>query len=322
MTIHEKKYHNDYVNKKILYLSALLVAVLIVPNVKASGSQAKVVLGDTTQNYSLPPTTSGPGFILPNSPFYFLDKLKQKIRINLAINSEERAQVYADIAGERFAEARFMLLAHNNDLAEATLEDMRSNTKNAAIQLQDAMLRGVNVQQTAKKINDSIKEQQKALDVLESQATAGEMKAVVTVTQATLADAKGIVDEGLAKADLDNEVRYDMARATERSLSQTEDDATQLQADLQALQQQAIDAAKNNQTNREDALKTAIAQKDQQLKAAEIAAILAESKKQEALLQLQGNATAQAADIVKKTQEVARTVELTQQANVIGSSKN
>src|SRR5205823_5131147 len=128
------------------------------------------VLGESTKPIIMSPTAEGPGLILPDSPFYFLDKLKQNFRLLIAFGPARKASVYASIAGERFAEFRFELAKNNPSASDVALQGLRENTRKAASELAQAQFSGLNVDDLARKINTSIKEHQRALDNAENQA--------------------------------------------------------------------------------------------------------------------------------------------------------
>ena len=226
----------------------------------------KGVLGLSTDHLSIPPTVEGPGFFLPDSHFYFLDTLKQHIRLTLAFTPAMKAQVYASIAGERLAELRFELAKNNTAAAEIALNGVRDNTKAAALALDDARLAGENVENEAGNINRQIKEHLLILDTLEAQAT-GEMKAAVAYTTTTMADAKAVVEDGMKKDLIASEVRDDISREVAKKLMTTATSAEELQADLAMLQEEATSGAQKALPSRSDAIQKVIGEDTRALSA-------------------------------------------------------
>lgn len=266
------------------------------------------VLGLATTQIELPPTSEGPGYILPDSPFYFLDLIKQQVRILFAFTPLQKAQVYNSIAGERIAEFRFEVAKGNLDASLTALQGLRDNTRNAAKEMEQAKFAGDNVQPIAELLNRTIAEHQKILDVAE-QETDGELKAEVGVAQTALSDAKGVAEEGLPTDELANAVQDDLVRDAARFATNTTDAATQLKISLDLLQQQATIAAKENLAAREAALQQAITEKNKALEAVEQANLNQEKEKTNLSESLQAQAAAEAQEVVNKASSVASTVQ-------------
>lgn len=237
--------------------AALIFVIMWLLCATPSFAATQDVLGLATSNLSIPPTVEGPGFLLPDSPFYFLDGWKQQVRLFFAFGPEAKAIVYNSVAGERLAELRFMLLKHNAKGAEIALDGLRENSKNAAESLNQAHLMGQNVNETARTLNTSLKERLTTLDGLERQAK-GEMQAAVHLVTATLVDAKSVVEDSLPVGDLAGEVQYDADRVVFQNLSVAQTTAEQLKTALNELQKQASDAAAKSQINRAQALQNAV----------------------------------------------------------------
>lgn len=290
-----------------VFLSLAFTSLVIFSFVgKASANHKAQILGDSTTSadLSIPPTTEGPGLILPDSPLFFLDRLKQDFRLLLAFTPETKAKIYKDIAGERTAELRFMLAKNNLDAAKVALDGVASNLKNAAAQVNQAKLTGRNVDILAKTINDDIKAKQETLDILENQAT-GEVKTQVTSAQESLLKAKVEVEDALPEQELKNEIISDLRRKAERKVDEASDSARELQRDLDELNREASGAAKNSLNVREKAIKKAIKEKNEALKKVEEKLLETEQKKQEKLLEVQGKVSEQAKEAIKKAQEAA-----------------
>lgn len=169
-------------------------------------------------NAQIPPTAEGPGLILPNSPFFFLDEIKQNLRIILAVRPQDKAEVYNSIAGERIAELRFMLAKDNKKGIEIALKGISENTKASADNLSDAQFRGHNVEKLAEMINVDIKRRQEALDVLLSQAT-GELKTMVLGTQTSIYDSKTKVVNAFSPSQKEIEMKNDIKKQTSTTVN-------------------------------------------------------------------------------------------------------
>ncbi len=171
------------------------------------------VLGTSSQdtNPQIPATSEGPGFILPDSPLFFLDQTKQIIRLALAFTPQAKAKVHATIAGERFAELRFMLDRNNEQGIETDLLGISQNMEGAAENIHDARLSGAEISQLAKSLNDNIKAKQRVLDGLSLQ-TNGQLRSWSLAVADSLALAKAEVEKALPPDLAANEMRDDATR--------------------------------------------------------------------------------------------------------------
>lgn len=197
--------HNNYVIRKLV-LSFLFFALIVGVFPSHSYSAAQ-----------LPPTAEGPGFILPNSPLFFLDKVKQDLRIALALTPSDKAKVYNSIAGERYAELRYMIAKDSKDGIQIALSGVSDNLNKAAESLSQAQFDGVNVETLSENINNDIKRRQEGLDILLSQSQ-GDLKTAVLGTQTSIYDSKTKVVNGLAPDKKENELKSDQQRQTESNI--------------------------------------------------------------------------------------------------------
>lgn len=164
-----------------------------------------------SSNPQIPPTAEGPGFILPDSPFFFLDELKQAVRITFALTPEAKASVHAQIAGERLAELRFMLDRDNSEGIEKDLLGISQNLRESAKDVKDAKLLGHDVKILAKSINDDIKAKQAIFDKLSKESNAP-LKSWAFAVADSLASAKATVEEALPADLAANEIKDDAQR--------------------------------------------------------------------------------------------------------------
>ena len=166
------------------------------------------VLGASTSPSSLqmPPTVEGPGFILPDSPLFFMDQMKQNFRLFLAFTPEQKAKVRTNVAAERLAELRLMLAKNNERGIKIALDGVAENYKEASNNLNEAELSGKDISDLAKKINDDIKLKRQSLDLLEDQST-GELYARIKATQVSIDEAKVQIEDKLPEEELEKEVK-------------------------------------------------------------------------------------------------------------------
>lgn len=196
------------------FLSIALTLLVVRPTFAHHQQQVlgiATVSADTLQNLQIPLTSQGPGLILPDSPLYFLDQLKQEFRLLLAFTPEAKAKVHVSIAGERMAELRFMVQRNNKRGIETDLQGIQDNLLMASNNLLDAQLAGKDTKDLAKTLNTTIKEKQQVLDLMESQAT-GDTKTRVKAAANSLTTAKVQVEDALPEQELANEIRDDLQR--------------------------------------------------------------------------------------------------------------
>lgn len=204
LTFCEKHDHNKGV-KKYKVLGSSLIAILVFISV------VSVAFAQETSKIEMPPTNGGPGFVLPNSPLFFLDQLKQDIRVSFSLTAEQRARTYMQIANERLAEFRIMLAKNEPIGARVALDGVYDNFQLASEELDNARYSGRNVSKTAKEMANLIREHQKALDVVELQAV-GVLKKQVAVAQESLILSKNTIEKSLESKDMAEESRYDYFR--------------------------------------------------------------------------------------------------------------
>jgi hypothetical protein len=212
LTNTKKRIIINNVRKLLIFLLSFSLAsvIVVLSSNSVFANHKEDVLGVvSTPTLSIPPTAGGPGLILPNSPLFFLDRLKQEFRLFLAFAPEQKAKVHNAVAGERLAELQIMLVKDNIAGIRTALQGISDNFKAASKDLDNAKLTGRNISLLAKEINDSIKEKQKSLSVLEKQAT-GEIKAQVVATKEALKITKVNVEENLPADLLTNETIDDL----------------------------------------------------------------------------------------------------------------
>lgn len=291
-----------------IFCSVLLFSSTLTPAL----ANYKEVLGVATssgQTPNIPATSEGPGFILPDSPFFFLDEIKQNLRLALAFNPSDKAKIHAEIAGERMAELRFMLARNNASGIQTDLASIAENLKAASDDVAQVKLSGQNTAELAKTINDDIKSKQKTLDQLAvATSSNAELKSQVTSTATSLTVAKVKVEDALPENELENEIEDDITRKIILDAQDSSSSATSLKKSIEVLTEQASDAAKEALGNREDALKHAIEKQDEQLKKKAEVEMEAEKTKQQTILKLQEDAAQEAEKSLESAQKAAQSV--------------
>jgi len=264
------------------------------------------VLGDTTVSSQLvfPPVTSGQGFILPDSPLFFLDQFSQQVKLLFAFSSEQRAKVRAQIAGERLAELRIMLERQNPEGINTALSQLTKEVGFAAKDLSDAAAQGANVKLLAKQINEDIKFQRKLLNIVADQ-TSGVLRRQLKTARQALKEAKVEVEDELPEDELENEIEEGLADEVKNEVEDASESAKTVERALSELQKEANKARAKALRRREEAIEKAIEARDEALKKIEEKLLEAEEKKQEKLLKVQEKAAEKAREAVQKAQEAA-----------------
>lgn len=236
----------------------MVSAVVSLSSNSAFANHQEDVLGvASAQTLSIPPTAEGPGLVLPNSPLFFLDLIKQEFRLLLAFTPEQKAKIHNAVAGERLAELQIMLAKNNVPGIRVALQGVSDNLKAASQDIDNAKLTGRNINLLAKEINDSIKEKQKSLSVLEGQS-AGEIKAQVMAARESLKVSKVKAEENLPADLLINETIDDLNQEIGDNVNKAKVSAVGINRAIDVLTRLASEAAVKNQPARQEALLHAI----------------------------------------------------------------
>src|ERR1035437_4242316 len=81
-----ERYHYNCVRKFLIFLLSvsLTSAIVVLSSGIVFADHQQDVLGVASAPVlSIPPTSDGPGLILPDSPLFFLDQIKQEVRLFL-----------------------------------------------------------------------------------------------------------------------------------------------------------------------------------------------------------------------------------------------
>ncbi len=279
------------------------VLVWVAPKPAFSHHQERV-LGDSTSSPQIvfPPVTAGAGFILPDSPLFFLDEMFQEVRMLLAFTPEKRAKTRALIAGERLAELRIMFARNNSDGVTIALSKLTEQISSMSTNLSDAASSGKNLSVLAKEINEEIKTQRKVLGILENQ-TDGVLKLQLKVARKALKIAKVKIEDELAENELENEIEDDVDDEIEEAVEEASGSAKKLDHAIDVLSRLASEAAVKQQTRREEALRHAIEVKNEAFKKQQERKLEEESKKHKKIIEAQKKAHEKAREAIEKAQK-------------------
>lgn len=270
----------------------------------ASAHHKVRVLGDSTSASQMvfPPVTAGPGFLLPDSPFFFLDLFKQRIRLLFSFNPQERARIHAAVAGERLAELRVMFEQNNNQGISIGLLELAKETDLASANISNAAALGTDVKILAKDLNNTFKLHQKILDALIDQ-TKGSLKLQLKAAKLALKQAKAEVEDELPEDELENEIEDNLEDEIEDEVEEASESGRRLEHAIDVLHRLASEAARRNQGKREEALRHAIEVKNEALRKQQEKFLEEEIKKQKKLFHVKEKAAKEALEAIKKAQE-------------------
>ncbi len=294
------------------FLSILVILSLLSLSISSvlAHEYKKEVLGDTVDasDISVPPVTAGPGFLLPDSPFYFLDKTIQKIKLSLISSPDKKAEIHNLIARERLAELRIMMAKNNKQAITRTLSELSLEQASAARVLKIAASEGKNVKKLASFLNNSFKEQKKFLDAISDQST-GALRLQIKAVEEDLKLAKLDVEDELPEDELLNEIEDTMEEELEEHVGKVAESADGLSHSVDVLTKLASVAAAKDQNKRTEVLKQAIEQKNESIRRQEELRLTQERKKQERLYILRKETIEQARETVEAAEHTAKKFE-------------
>ncbi|MBI4084824.1 MAG: hypothetical protein HY431_02860 [Candidatus Levybacteria bacterium] len=178
----------------------LLVAVSAAP---VFANHVRDVLDDQTAagSVNFPPVASGPGYFLPDSPLYVIDKAFQSFRLVFAFTPERRVAMHNLILGERLAELRVMVERGNREAIQSTLNEIAYESEKISSDLADAAAQGKDVGTLAKNTNDLMKLYREILKTVALQADSS-LALQIESTRQTMLVAKIRVEDQLTEEEM------------------------------------------------------------------------------------------------------------------------
>lgn len=293
---------------------AFFTVILVLPKQIFSHHQASV-LGESTSSSQIlfPPITSGAGFILPDSPLFFLDKAFQKIRLLVAFTPERRAKVREQIAGERLAELRIMLARNNSHGIGVALSNLAEESGQMAATLADTAASGRDVKNLAKELNETIKTHRKILKILADQ-TDGVLRLQLETARESLKLAKLDIEDELPEEELETEIEEGLDDEIEELTEEAALSGGKLENAINVLERLVSEAAARQQARREEALKRAIEVKNEALRKQQERLLEEDEEKQGALLEAREKAIKDARDAIEISKEAVEKLREAQEA--------
>ncbi len=252
------------------FFSLILIVYVVFPKTVLASNREQVLGQDTASSIPLmSPTAEGPGLILPDSPLFILDELKQSLRLAFAITPEAKARVHAAIAGERLAELRYMLTRNNKHGIEIDLQGVSDNLEAAANALAQSQFSGHDVSKLAIAMNTDIKAKQKLLDELEAKS-GGELKFQIAVAQEKILSAKLTVEDVLPQDEARKELTEDLNKIIDRETDSIQYATDRLERgvdSLSSLTGQEVAGTSTSASNERQTLKHVVKSRLEQKKA-------------------------------------------------------
>ena len=189
-----------------------------------------------------PPVTSGAGLFLPDSPFYSLDKLYQKVKLGFAFTPEKRAEVRNQILGERMAELRVMYAKADRRGINLSLIELTEEARKAEADIKEAQALGIDVSVLAKNVNDNLRDYRMILSKVSEGATSDVSLSIEGASESLLAS-KIIVEDFLNTQDYEEAVNNDLEDELNTNVLGVSTRADKIEAKLNKLQKKASETA-------------------------------------------------------------------------------
>lgn len=231
--------------KSIPLLVLSLFAISIVP---ASAARDTEVLGAATQisEVVFPPITAGPGYILPSSPFYPVDKLYQSFRLALVFTPENRAQLHTEIAAERLAELRVETSRNNKKGVNIALTEVELESAAAANDLRDAAAQGKDVAQLARTIHQSLTDYRGVLNNVKAQVPDTAFEQQLAAAADVIRESRIVAEDAMLDSEIEHEVAANIANEVDEAVLGVADTTKRLEKKLGIYEKYASRAAERS----------------------------------------------------------------------------
>lgn len=229
-----------YLMGKILSFSILIIIFLLVSSRVSFATPQQEVLGYSSGSNSFPAVTAGAGFLLPDSPLYFADKVFQNLKLAAAFTSESKVTVQTQILGERMAELREMYSRKNNEGIVKALWELEKEAKNLAASVK-AVSNSDEAQLLAKKANDVLKDYRAILAAV-STSSSDELSLKLDSASHSLLVSKVEIEDFLTIADQEDAIASDLEMEVENAVLGTSTKAEKTEKKIQNLEKRATKA--------------------------------------------------------------------------------
>lgn len=235
-----------YLMRKISSLSIFIFIFLFASSRFVFASPQQEVLGYVSNSNSFPAVTAGTGFLLPDSPLYFVDKVFQSLKLAIALTPEKKTTVQTQILGERMAELREMYARKNNEGTAKALWEVEKEAKNLAESVRTAALQSDEAFVLAKKANDVLRDYRIVLAAASS-TSSEEFSLKLDSTNYSLLVSKVEIEDFLTIADQEDAIASDLEMEVENAVLGVSTKAEKLQLKISNLEKRASRAAQLEQ---------------------------------------------------------------------------
>ena len=203
--------------KFLVFLIFVFFSFFWVPS--ALAHHQGLVLGEATDptQIALPTVTQGAGLILPDSPFYFLDEAFQNLKLKLTLDPEKRAKLGLQIAGERLAELKIMLLRNNPAGIDVALSQLKKADDLTGKNLNETKALGKDVGKFSQEINEAVRSHQEVLEKMENQAQ-GSLRLKFKAAKEAVKESKLEIEDQLPEGILEKEIENGLKREIEEKV--------------------------------------------------------------------------------------------------------
>lgn len=219
----------------------ILIVILVLASSKVSyANPQQEVLGYSSGSNSFPTVTAGTGFLLPDNPFYFADKIFQGLKLTVALSPEAKTAVQTQILGERMAELREMYARKNSEGVVKALWELEKEANNLAQSVR-AVSDTENGKVLAKKANDVLRDYRVILAAASSTSSDG-LALKLESTSHSLLVSKLEVENFLTIADQEDAIASDLEMEVENAVLGASTKAEKTEKKIQKLEKRATKA--------------------------------------------------------------------------------
>ena len=219
----------------------VLIVILLLASSRASfATPQQEVLGYSSGENNFPVVTAGTGFLLPDSPLYFADKIFQGLKLAIALSPERKTTVQTQILGERMAELREMYARKNGEGIAKALWELEKEAKNLAASVK-AVSNSNEAQLLAKKANDVLRDYRVILAAA-STSSSDELSLKLDSASHSLLVSKVEIEDFLTIADQEDAIASDLEMEVENAVLGTSTKAEKTEKKIQNLEKRATKA--------------------------------------------------------------------------------
>lgn len=248
-------------------LSVFIIFILSLTFASTSFARHSQVLGVSAQEpVSTIPLSQGPGLLLPNSPFYFIDLWRDNLSLLLAsFDPEAKARLHAKIAAERIVEVKLMLEGKNVNLAglDTALNNITQNIEGAKLVIKAKKQQGQPVEKLAAEINQIVDNQQQALKIV-LKISDDKVKLKIKAVQKAIEEDEVEIEDELPEDELDREIEKELEDEVDDEAGEASGSAARIERLVERLSEEASKSAQKALRRREEALERAIKEQNKE----------------------------------------------------------